>query len=168
MVVKCWNRQFGCDIIHPTQKFASRNLLQMSCLITWAWSFLTVFDGLNRISLIQKTKRILNFLTISNKNDHCAPAVFLLTAFRDTIAVNRLLSQWSWVIQDRSKEIQPPRIDLNKRFLPRPNTTTAWKFIPYRSIISKKQNSPMALFGLYYKTKRTRVFFSNICSQLLP
>ena len=46
----------------------------------------------------------LNFRTISNKSDHCAPAVFLLTALRDTVAVNRLLSQWSWVIQDRSKE----------------------------------------------------------------
>ena len=27
---------------------------------------------------------------------------------------------------------QRPTIDLNKRFLPRPNTTTAWKLIPYR------------------------------------
>ena len=32
---------------------------------------------------------------------------------------------------------QRPRIDLNKRFLPRPNTTTAWKLIPHRSNISK-------------------------------
>ena len=32
---------------------------------------------------------------------------------------------------------QSPRIDLNKRFLPRPNTTTAWKLIPHKSNISK-------------------------------
>ena len=27
--------------IHPTQKFTLMNLLQMPCVITWAWSFLT-------------------------------------------------------------------------------------------------------------------------------
>ena len=32
---------------------------------------------------------------------------------------------------------QCPRADLNKRFLPRANTTTAWKLIPHRSNISK-------------------------------
>ena len=32
MVVERWNRQFGCETIHPTQKFTSMNLLQ----ITWA------------------------------------------------------------------------------------------------------------------------------------
>ena len=32
---------------------------------------------------------------------------------------------------------QRPRIDLNKKFLPRPNATTAWKLIPHRSNISK-------------------------------
>ena len=37
---------------------------------------------------------------------------------------------------------QRPRIDLNKMFLPRPNTTTAWKLIPHRSKISKNWNPP--------------------------
>ena len=41
MVVKRWNRRFGCETIHPTQKFTSMNLLQMPCVITWSWSFLT-------------------------------------------------------------------------------------------------------------------------------
>ena len=36
-----WNRLFGCETIRPTQKPTSMNLLQMSCMITWAWSFLT-------------------------------------------------------------------------------------------------------------------------------
>ena len=36
MVVEWWNRQFGCETIHPTQTFISMNLLQMSCMITWA------------------------------------------------------------------------------------------------------------------------------------
>ena len=37
MVVKCWNRQFGCETIHPTQKFILMNLLQMFCMIIWSW-----------------------------------------------------------------------------------------------------------------------------------
>ena len=41
MVVKCWKRRFGCETIHSTQKFTSMNFLQMPCVITWAWSFLT-------------------------------------------------------------------------------------------------------------------------------
>ena len=38
--------------------------------------------------------------------------------------------------------LQRPKIDLNKRFLPGPNTTTAWKLIPHRSKNSKNWNSP--------------------------
>ena len=34
--VQCWNKRFGCETIHPTQKFTSMNLLQMSCMIAWA------------------------------------------------------------------------------------------------------------------------------------
>ena len=41
MVVERWNIWFGCETIHPTQKIISMNLLQMSCMITWAWSILT-------------------------------------------------------------------------------------------------------------------------------
>ena len=37
---------------------------------------------------------------------------------------------------------QCPRKDLNKRFLPRPKTITAWKLIPHRSKISKNWNPP--------------------------
>ena len=40
MVVQRWNRQFGCETIHPTQKFTSMNLFKMPCLITQSWSFL--------------------------------------------------------------------------------------------------------------------------------
>ena len=40
-VVERCNRRFGCETIHPTQNFISMNLLQMSCVITWAWAFLT-------------------------------------------------------------------------------------------------------------------------------
>ena len=43
-----WYVYFGCcyiqhhaQTIHPTENFISMNLLQMSCVITWAWSFLT-------------------------------------------------------------------------------------------------------------------------------
>ena len=37
---------------------------------------------------------------------------------------------------------QCPRTDLNKRFLPRPKTITAWKLIPHRPKISKNWNPP--------------------------
>ena len=33
--VQCWNRHNHGQTIHPRQKFISRNLLQMSCMITW-------------------------------------------------------------------------------------------------------------------------------------
>ena len=39
--VQSWNRLFGGETIHPTQKFTWMNLLQMPCVITWAWKFLT-------------------------------------------------------------------------------------------------------------------------------
>ena len=41
-----------------------------------------------------------------------------------------------------NRNSQCPRIDLNKRFLTRLNTTTAWKLIPHRSKISKNWNPP--------------------------
>ena len=41
MVVERGYRQFGCETIHPTQKLTSMNLLQMPCVMTWAWTFLT-------------------------------------------------------------------------------------------------------------------------------
>ena len=35
MVVERCNTQFGCETIHPTQKFISMSLLQMPCVIKW-------------------------------------------------------------------------------------------------------------------------------------
>ena len=40
MVVNYCNRWFGCETIHPEENLILMNLLQMSCVITWAWSFL--------------------------------------------------------------------------------------------------------------------------------
>ncbi len=34
--VQSWNRRFGRETIHPTKKITSMNLLQMSCMMTWA------------------------------------------------------------------------------------------------------------------------------------
>ena len=48
---------------------------------------------------------------------------------------NYLVKQWN-------NTSQCPRTDLNKRFLPRPKTTTAWNLIPQRSKISKNWNPP--------------------------
>ena len=36
-----WNRRNHRQTIYPTESLNSMNLLQMSCVITWAWSFLT-------------------------------------------------------------------------------------------------------------------------------
>ena len=45
----------------------------------------------------------------------------------------------------QSAHSQCPRTDINKRSLPRPTTTTAWKLIPHRSSISKNWNTPRQL-----------------------
>ena len=42
----------------------------------------------------------------------------------------------------QNMEAQCPRTDLNKRFLSRPKTITAWKLIPHRSKINKNWNPP--------------------------
>ena len=42
----------------------------------------------------------------------------------------------------RKNHTQCPRTDLNKRFLPRPKTTTTWKLIPHRPKFSKNWNPP--------------------------
>ena len=42
----------------------------------------------------------------------------------------------------RTRLLQCPRTDLNKKSLPRPKTTTEWKLIPHRSKISKNWNPP--------------------------
>ena len=41
MYFGCCYIQHHAQTIHPTDFFISMNLLQMSCVITWAWSFLT-------------------------------------------------------------------------------------------------------------------------------
>ena len=46
------------------------------------------------------------------------------------------------ILFDFAISSQRSRTDLNKRFLPRPNTITAWKLIPHRSKISKNWNPP--------------------------
>ena len=41
MYFGCCYIQHHAQTIHPTENFISMNLLQMSCVIAWAWSFLT-------------------------------------------------------------------------------------------------------------------------------
>ena len=41
MVVEHCYRRFGCETIHPIQKFISMDFLQMFCVITWASSLFT-------------------------------------------------------------------------------------------------------------------------------
>ena len=45
MVVERCNRQFGRETVHPTKKFTSINLLQMSCVMIQAYLFLTSIEA---------------------------------------------------------------------------------------------------------------------------
>ena len=67
----------------------------------------------------------------------------MISWFHATFHTNRLkaLLLWDWLTFNRSLA-QCPRTDLNKRFLPTPKTTTAWKLIPHRSKFSKNWNLP--------------------------
>ena len=57
---------------------------------------------------------------------------------------------------------QCPRTDLNKRFLPRPKTNTAWKLIPHRSKISKNWNPPLYRFYKLISTNTKTALLSKI------
>ena len=50
MVVESWNRRFGCETIHWTKKFTSMNLMQMSCVITYAYLFLTSMEAVRGLT----------------------------------------------------------------------------------------------------------------------
>ena len=52
------------------------------------------------------------------------------------------ISDLHFICQLLSIVAQCPRTDLNKRFLPRPNTITALKLIPQRFKICKNRNIP--------------------------
>ena len=51
------------------------------------------------------------------------------------------VNQSGW-LNSLNKCHQCPRADLNKKSLPRPKTTAAWKLTPHRSKISKNWNPP--------------------------
>ena len=61
MVVECCNRRFGSETIHPTQKFTLMNLLQMSCMITWAQKTLSHQPKKKRGAVFSKKKFKLGF-----------------------------------------------------------------------------------------------------------
>ena len=92
--VQSWNIRFGRQTIHPTQKFASMNLLQMPCVITWAWSFLTseVVEAVRG----QKHHRYLDayFGTLTQRSVHPTAPVLLTKDSRNEL----------WL----SASIQPP------------------------------------------------------------
>ena len=51
--VQCCYKRFGHQTIHPTQKFASMNLLQMPCVITW--------DQKKSVSILKKNEGVFSF-----------------------------------------------------------------------------------------------------------
>ena len=66
-------RQFCCQTIHPTQKFTSMNLLQMSCVITWAWSFLIS----EFVEAVRGQKHHITTQTLAQRSDHPTAPVLL-------------------------------------------------------------------------------------------
>ena len=64
----------------------------------------------------------------------------LFIKIRTRTVVKLLLFLYEFLFRDCFSTPQCARTDLNKRFLPRPKTITAWKLIPHRSKISKKWN----------------------------
>ena len=65
----------------------------------------------------------------------------------------------------KSHTTQCPRTDLNKTFLPRPTTITAWKLIPHRSKISMNWNplhwDPIIKYFFKVFFRLTIFFFRN-------
>ena len=95
---------------------------QANTLFVWQFLFWFWEDGRN-------VTNILSLVTLRKiRTDEVNSQVELLTQ-TDKVEIFQPSSQ-------------RPRTDLNKRSLPRPKTTTAWKLIPHRSKISKNRNPP--------------------------
>ena len=111
-----------------------------------SWHFLSIFITCNAILIyessfnkicyhlktfftrIHASKKILNF--VDHESYYTSGASIL--HFEFIMGPDHLFSFYT----------QCPRTDLNKRFLPRPKTNTAWKLIPHRSKISKNWIAP--------------------------
>ena len=59
MVVERCYRKYCCENIHPTQKFISMNLLQMSCVVTKASEVKEAVRGQKQPSEAKKGKKEL-------------------------------------------------------------------------------------------------------------
>ena len=86
------------------------------------WVFHTVFNYRSR--------------ALKNRGSYGKSALFLQRSQYISLDLYNVLK-----ITQNDKS-QCPRTDLNKRFLPRPKTITAWKLITHRSKISKNWNPP--------------------------
>ena len=69
-----------------TENFISMNLLQMSCLITWAWSFLNS----EVVEAVRCQKRTAHFGTLTQRSVH--PTVPVLPTKRSRSSIN--VHQW--------------------------------------------------------------------------
>ena len=78
MVVERCNRWFGCETIHPTQKFNSMNLLQMPCVITYD----------KKMSLQPQKQKLGRFLVLRG---HCIGTLLLLLQLLCTLYAAVLL-----------------------------------------------------------------------------
>jgi hypothetical protein len=96
MYFECCYIQHHTQTIHPTEKFISMNLLQMSCVITWAWSFLT-FEVVEAV----RGQNILSQCTIW-------PAPVLL--IKDSIR-NEIIYDFQPPFSLHSASIQPPYLE---------------------------------------------------------
>ena len=111
------------------------------CYITYGtkWFF-------HKICLFQQGHSVLNVVMISilqtTVTKYCSKFTLfvLISNFQNCkvyIPSNSYFFLWTWIICISCLVTQCPRVDLNKKSLPRPKTTTACKLIPHRSKISK-------------------------------
>ena len=111
--------------------------------------------------LFQKNQRMIPFFYVNGKKWQCKKYNFRRgIKYRLIPIIIFLLARSTYFckLHIKSNRAHRPRMDLNKRFLPRPNNTTAWKLIPHRSKISKNWNPPR--WELFYLVNE---FECNYC-----
>ena len=83
MYFGCCHIQHHIQTIHSTEIFISMNLLQMSCVITWAWSFLT-----SESWRLLEAKNIISWCTLWHFNSRFG------SSHSDSSAYQRFNQKW--------------------------------------------------------------------------
>ena len=107
----------------------SGKMIYCSVSVTWIWIYddYLLHEITNSIKIVLSRKKAWFSFILASENS------FLF------LQINIFENSFS---SEHHSRAQCPRTNLNKRFLPRPKTITAWKLIPHRSKISKNWNPP--------------------------